>query len=227
MLLDPLGRHLPNDSRYAGVCPAYSGRAGLKVAYLASMQLLRAFVNSLTPVSERDFALLVPHVGSQTVPKGAHLLEAGQVCGAVFFVNTGFFRMYYLDADGREINCRFAGPAGFLTDYQSFITQQPARYSWQALQRAEVLTLPYALVQRLYRESPAWDRFGRLMAERVYQQVMERIELLQFLTPEQRYQHVRQHQPVLLAQVSQAQLASYLGVQPESLSRIRHRLKQK
>ena len=65
------------------------------------------------------------------------------------------------------------------------------------------------------------------MAERVYQQLNERVELLQFLTPAQRYQYVQQHQPELLTQVSQAHLASYLGVQPESLSRIRHRLSQK
>jgi len=178
-------------------------------------------------MTEQEFGLLTPYLTARTVPKGGLLLEAGQVCGAIYFVNAGFFRMYYLDADGHEINCRFAGPAGFLTDYQSFLTQQPARYSWQALHAAEVLVLPYELVQRLYRESAVWDRFGRLMAERVYQQVMERVELLQFLTPEQRYQHVRQHQPALLTQVSQAQLASYLGVQPESLSRIRHRLEQK
>ncbi len=191
------------------------------------MELLRAFVQSLYPVPEPDFALLTPHLVPRTVPKGAHLLEAGQVCGAIFFVNTGFFRLYYAGADGHEVNCRFAGAAGFLTDFQSFLTQQPSRYAWQALQAAEVLVLPYALVQRLYRESAAWDRFGRLMAERAYQQVNERVELLQFLTPTQRYQHVQQHHPELLTQVSQAHLASYLGVQPESLSRIRQRLSQK
>ena len=191
------------------------------------MELLRTFVQSLYPVPEADFALLAPHLVVQTVPKGAHLLEPGQVCGAIYFVNKGFFRFYYVGADGHEVNCRFAGAGGFLTDFQSFLTQQPSRYAWQAVQAAEVLVLPYALVQRLYRESGAWDHFGRLMAERVYQQVNERVELLQFLTPTQRYQHVQQHQPELLEHVSQAQLASYLGVQPESLSRIRHRLSQK
>ena len=65
------------------------------------------------------------------------------------------------------------------------------------------------------------------MSRLLQQQVNERIELLQFLTLAQRYQHVQQHQPALLTQVSQAHLASYLGGQPESLSRIRHRLSQK
>ncbi|AMJ67792.1 Crp/Fnr family transcriptional regulator [Hymenobacter sp. PAMC 26628] len=191
------------------------------------MELLRTFIQSLSPVPEPDFALLTPYLRAQKVPKGTHVLEAGRVCEAVYFVNTGLLRMYYVGPDGHEVNCRFAGAAGFLTDYQSFLTQQPSRYFWQALQPAEVLVLPYALVQRLYRESAAWDHFGRLMAERVYQQLNERVELLQFLTPTQRYQHLQQHQPELLTQVSQAHLASYLGVQPESLSRIRHRLSQK
>jgi hypothetical protein len=51
-------------------------------------------------------------------------------------------RFYYVGADGQQVNYRFAGPNGFLTDYQSFLTQQPSRYSWQALQAAEVLTPP-------------------------------------------------------------------------------------
>jgi CRP-like cAMP-binding protein len=82
-------------------------------------------------------------------------------------------------------------------------------------------------VQRLYHELPTWDHVGRLIAERVYQQLNERGELLQFYTPTQRYEYLQQHQPELLAHVSHAQLASYLGVQPESLSRIRHRLSQR
>ena len=135
--------------------------------------------------------------------------------------------MYYVGADGHEVNYRFAGANGFLTDFQSFLTQQPSRYAWQAVRAAEVLALPHALVQRLYQESPAWERVGRLMAERVYQQLNERVELLQFYPPTQRYEYVQQHYPELLTQISQAQLASYLGVQPESLSRIRHRLSQK
>lgn len=191
------------------------------------MHEFRAFLSALFPLSEQDFAQLLPHVVPRRVAKGARLLTAGQVCGAVFFVQTGFLRMYYVGADGQEVNCRFAGANSFLTDFQSFLTQQPARYSWQATQAAEVLALPYELVQRLYRESPTWDHVGRLIAERVYQQLNERVELLQFYTPAQRYEYVRQHYPALLTQVPQAQLASYLGVQPESLSRIRQRLRRK
>ncbi len=190
------------------------------------MHPLHSFLSALSPLSDQDFARLLPHVVPHTVAKGACLVTAGEVCGAVFFVTAGFLRMYYAGPDGHEVNCRFAGANGFLTDYQSFLTRQPSRYTWQAVQAADVVALPYELVQQLYRESPIWNQVGRLIAEQVYQQVNERVELLQFYTPAQRYEYVQRHYPALLAQVSQAQLASYLGVQPESLSRIRHRLTQ-
>lgn len=191
------------------------------------MDTLRAFVCSLLPMSAADFALLPPLARPQAVPKGAYLLEPGQVCEWVFFARSGLLRLYYVDAAGHEVNCRFTAAPGFLTDFQSFLSQQPSRYYWQALEASEVLAFQHADVQRLYRESAGWERFGRLMAEHVYQQVNERIELLQFLTPTQRYEHVRATHPALLARVSQFQLASYLGIKPESLSRIRRRLGQR
>lgn len=190
------------------------------------MDTLFAFVCSLLPMSAADLALLAPLATVRTVPKGGYLLEPGQVCEWVFFARAGLLRFYYVDAEGQEVNCRFAAAPAFLTDFQSFLAQQPSRYYWQALEASEVLAFRHADVQRLYHTSAVWERFGRLMAEHVYQQVNERIELLQFLTPTQRYEHLRATQPALLARVAQFQLASYLGIKPESLSRIRRRLGQ-
>lgn len=188
------------------------------------MHPLHRFLTTLAPVSERDFAQLLPHVLARPVDKGEHLLRAGQVCEAVYFVTAGLLRMYYTDPEGHVVNCRFAGPNGFLTDYQSFLTQQPSRYGWQALHATEVIPLSHTLVQRMYQVSPIWSQLGRLMAEQVYLQLNERVEMLQFYTPTQRYEYMQRQHPNLLAQVSQAQLASYLGIRPESLSRIRQRL---
>ena len=92
------------------------------------------------------------------------------------------------------------------------------------MENTKGIAFRYADVQRAYGQSRNWERFGRLMAEQVYQQVNERIELLQFLSPEQRYEHVVATQPDLLTHISQFHLSSYLGVTPESLSRIRKRL---
>lgn len=184
---------------------------------------LRTYVRTIAPLSEADCTLLEAIAVPAAYPKNGLLLRPGEVCGAVAFITKGLFRLYYVDGAGHEVNARFATENQFIVDYHSFLSQQPARYACQALEPAEVLLLPYAGVQRLYHQSPAWDHFGRLMAEQVYRQVMERVEALQFLSPEQRYAQVLAARPAWLARISQRQLASYLGVQPESLSRIRRR----
>ena len=101
---------------------------------------------------------------------------------------------------------------------------QPSKYNWEAMQDSEVFAVKYDDVQRLYATSPTWDRFGRLIAEHVYKQVNERTEMLLFLSPEDRYRFLLNKSPELFEKVSQFHLASYLGIKPESLSRLRKRL---
>lgn len=175
-------------------------------------------------MSDADLSLLDDIVVTMQVKKRDHLLEEGQICKHVFFLNKGFFRMYYIDLEGVSINTRFVDQHQFFVDFNSFLTQQPSRYNWEAMQDAEVLAIRYDDVQKIYAVSPAWDRFGRLIAEHVYKQVNERIEMLLFLSPEDRYQFLLNKYPQLFNQVSQFHIASYLGVKPESLSRLRKRL---
>jgi CRP-like cAMP-binding protein len=92
------------------------------------------------------------------------------------------------------------------------------------MQDSELIAFSFNDVQKLYKSSESWQRFGRLMAERVYMQLNERVEMLQFMTPEQRYTHLINNRPELFNQISQFQLSSYLGIKPESLSRLRKRL---
>jgi len=95
------------------------------------------------------------------------------------------------------------------------------------MQEAELLAIPYPDIHKLYTLSPLWNNFGRLIAERVYLQLNERVEMLLFMTPEERYKNLLDTQPELFTLVSQFHLSSYLGVKPESLSRLRKRLLKK
>ncbi|QDK82358.1 Crp/Fnr family transcriptional regulator [Spirosoma sp. KCTC 42546] len=187
---------------------------------------LQEAVNAIMPMTDADFVLLDAMTSTFSVLKGQTLMEPGRVCTDIYFLTHGVFRMYYVDPDGREINYRFALENNFMVDFQSFLSRKPSHYYWQAMENARGFAFSYNDVQEAYRQSRNWERFGRLMAEQVYQQVNERIELLQFLTPEQRYLHVVATQPALVNQISQFHLSSYLGVTPESLSRIRKRLSQ-
>jgi len=189
----------------------------------SSMERLKAVINAITPMSREDLDLLSPGI-LVSVEKKSNLLEQGEVCKNICFVTKGFFRMFYVDMEGNEINNRFTAADNFIVDFQSFLTQTPSRYYWQAMQDSEVLTFSFKDVQKLYATSPAWATFGRLIAERVYMQLNERVEMFQFMSPQQRYEYLLSTRPELFSQITQFHLSSYLGVKPESLSRLRKRL---
>ena len=178
-------------------------------------------------MSVEDFDLLQAAAIPLQVRKKENLLTQGELCNNIYFVSSGFFRMFYVDLEGNEINNRFTEENNFMVDFQSFLTQKPSRYYWQAMQDSEVFIFPYKDVQQIYNTSPAWNNFGRLMAEHVYLQLNERVDMLLFMKPEERYTYLIKNYPNLLNQVSQFHLSSYLGIKPESLSRLRKRLSEK
>lgn len=198
----------------------------LPAPQLPTESIIRA-VNQILPMQEPDIDLLLAILQPRQVKKQEYLLREGEACRHVYFLVSGFFRMFYIDHEGNEINYRFTGANNFLVDFQSFLTQRPSHFYWQAMEDAELFALPYRQVQEAYAASPAWNSFGRLMAEQVYLQLNERVEMLLFMRPEERYQHLLDTQPGLFTQVSQLHLSSYMGVKPESLSRLRKRLTKK
>ena len=191
------------------------------------MERLIGHINSILPMSTVDLAHLTPIRVELSIKKKANLFVQGEVCKNIYFLTKGFFRMYYIDLEGNEINTRFTQEDNFMVDFQSFLTQKPSRYYWQAMEDSTVLAFAFKDVQRLYASSSSWQKFGRLVAERVYLQLNERVEMLQFMSPEQRYVYLLETRPELFNQISQFHMASYLGIKPESLSRLRKRLLKK
>lgn len=184
-------------------------------------------VSLIMPVTTEDLEMLLPFVQQKTVKKKDFILREGEICRNIFFLVNGFVRMYYTDFDGNEINYRFTDGGNFFVDFQSFLLQKTSRYYWQAMSDSGFLLLPHQHIQQIYRTSPVWNNFGRLMAEYVYLQLNERVDMLLFMSPEERYLYLLNKHPRLFEQVSQFHLSSYLGVKPESLSRIRKRLSGK
>ncbi len=202
-------------------------RPGNTKADEQAINIIIAAVKSIAPMSGTDIELMLAILQYKTVKKHQLLLKEGEVSRNVYFLVSGFFRMYYIDFDGNEINYRFTDQHNFLVDFQSFLIQKPSHFYWEAMQDAELFVLPYRDIQDAYASSPAWNNFGRLMAEHVYLQLNERVEMLLFMNPEERYLHLLKTKPELFEKVSQFHLSSYMGVKPESLSRLRKRLLKK
>jgi CRP/FNR family transcriptional regulator, anaerobic regulatory protein len=151
------------------------------------------------------------------------LLAEGEVCRCVYFIDRGCLRYFHTE-DGMEQTGQFFFEGGWYTDMDSFLTERPARQNIQALEPTRVLMLPKTALYALYEQYPQVERFGRLIVEQAFLGLLRRADLLAFQQPEDRYLHLLRERPKVIERVSLKYIASYLGITPESLSRIRKRL---
>ncbi len=191
-----------------------------------AIEKLKAFIDRIVPVTDAEWAAHRQLLRYERVEKGDFLLRAGQVCNRVSFVSTGLVRVYKTIRD-QDFTMFFAFEGEYVTDYASFLTRTPADSFLQALAPTEVVHLYYEDMQQGYEEYPVWQKYGRLIAELIYLELARRTHMLQTCTPEELYLSLLKETPRILEQVPQHYIASYLGIQPESLSRIRKRMSVK
>ena len=154
------------------------------------------------------------------VKKGDFLYIPNEIATEIGFLVKGVFRVYYL-VDEKE-STRFIGSEGiFVTSVPSFTTQKPCTEYVEALENMELLMLSYQNLQKMYEISPKWERFVRILAESTYNEQQKRIYSLIALTAQQRYEQFVNDRPDLVQRVPQYIIANYLGISPETLSRIR------
>lgn len=188
-----------------------------------NVEKIRQYISKFVTYPDHEMDVFLKRLTKRIIPKGGFLLQAGQVCDYVAFINKGHFRSLCL-VNNEEETYNFFFDSNFLTDYPSFLSRQPSTESHQALEEAEVLLINYNDMQRIYREIPAWEKFGRLIAEYIIMGIAERNRSMLFMSPEERYLNLMKTRPKVIANIPQHYIASYLGIQPESLSRIRKRL---
>lgn len=111
-------------------------------------------IKSIAPMAGEDIELLVSIIQYQKVKKNSYLLKEGKICLNAYFLTSGFLRMFYVDKEGNEINYRFAAKNNFLVDFQSFLTQKPSRFTWQAMEDSELIVLSYRQIQNAYAGYP-------------------------------------------------------------------------
>lgn len=184
---------------------------------------LRVYSDQLLKLPEEDWARFTGIMQAASFKKGEHLLEIGQVCDHVCFLGTGLVRAYRIH-DGEDLTEQFFFEGNYATEYESFLTRTPSTVGIVAMEPTTLLRFNHADLQKLYATSPMAERMGRLIAEHIFTGSARRTRSLLFDTPEQRYLALIKERPKVMARVPQKYIASYLGLKPESLSRIRARL---
>lgn len=185
------------------------------------MQNFLAYINSLTPLSEKATNELVEKMVPKHYVKHSVLVPDLSRCDKFFFVEKGLLRLYYYNKD-REITDYFApensvfGPVLRNTPIKNFA------HAVETLEDSVVLQIPILELELLFLEHPDLERFGRLIALQAIFQLQSRIDSIQFFSAKERYDDFVKSYPDLLQRVPLGHIASYLGMNQVTLSRVRN-----
>ncbi|MVM30560.1 cyclic nucleotide-binding domain-containing protein [Spirosoma sp. HMF4905] len=184
------------------------------------MDRLRQRFDLLTSQSDDDWLRFSTIVESVAYQKNDCLIQAGQAEKYIYYIDEGMVRLF-LTNNGRDISLDFIFSNDFVSAYSSFLTGQPTAFTVQALSDVQALRFSRTKLLALYDQSHKAERIGRLIAEQAFLRKTSRE--VQFLTnnAKQRYVQLLEQNPVLVQTIPVRHLASYLGIAPESLSRIR------
>jgi CRP-like cAMP-binding protein len=180
-------------------------------------------IRKVIALSSAEAELVHSLFKAKTYRKGDFFLAEGQICRQVAFLRNGLMR-YYINHDGEEKTYSFSQENNFVCNYESFLSQVPSLKIIQALEDSETFIIAYTDLQLFYAGIREGERFGRMVIEGVFLQVLRDLSSFYTDTPELRYERFLQNHPDLQQRISQYHIASYVGVKPQSLSRIRKRI---
>ena len=159
--------------------------------------------------------------------KKQYLLQEGDVCKYIAFVEKGALRAYTVSEKGTEHIVQFALEGWLVSDLYSFLTCEPATYNIDALEDAELLLISATAHENLLQELPKYETYTRLQLTGAYIAMQRRLTSIISLSLDERYNYFTSLYPDVIQRVPQHMIASYMGLTPETLSRVRRRLTQK
>ncbi len=183
---------------------------------------LVAEVEKHVPVRKEEFELFVEKLEVKKLKKKEIWETDNSISQYMGFVNEGILRQYYIK-DGNEFTDAFYTENDFTGNYISFLSQQPSPTITVALEPCELLVMPFAELGKLSAKIPSVEKFSKIIGDQKLFELNNRSGSLLMDTPEERYQKFIEQKPDLIHRIPQYLIAQYLGIRPESLSRIRKR----
>jgi CRP-like cAMP-binding protein len=187
----------------------------------AEVEFFRAAVTRVAPLSARSFAAVVPKLAVRELTKGGHLLRAGELAREVALVVSGLLREHFVLADGTDRTKAFVSRGAFSGSLADLLSGQPSR-AWIVAERpTRVLTVAYDALASVARTDPGWARFAANITQALLLIKAEREYELLGLDAAARYVAFQRRYPGLEAEVAARHVASYVGITPVHLSRLR------
>lgn len=185
---------------------------------------LHQLFNSITELPSADWEKFQDGLEFKRYAKGEFFLKKGKISNKIGFVLKGVFRLYSVE-EKKDLNYNFFAEKQFAVDYESFLRDRPSSFYIKALEDCEVFVFTKAHLLKQYRTSHAWERFGRIIGEQVFLKSRDRLKEFLYLSAEQRYLQFVKNNKGLYNRLPLYQIASYLRLDPTSLSRIRRGIK--
>lgn len=179
--------------------------------------------NKVVPITQKEIDEVSPFLKTRVLLKNDFLLRSNEVCKFLAFTKTGSFRMFHIRANGDQTNIMLNSEHEFVSDLHSLIAQLPSNINIQAIEKSEITLIAKDDLNSLYETSLYWNKLGRKLTEHVFVEAKLRLEDLLYKTPEERYRDLLNNYPHFLNRYSLTDIASFIGVTPQSLSRIRTR----
>ena len=186
------------------------------------MEELWHFIKSMAKIEDKDLECVLLCFTEVTIKKDDYVLREKHISTSYYFIKSGGVRIWF-NKDGKFVTAWLLFENSFFSELASLQLAQPAHFNIQDITDTCLYAIDKNTMEHLYGQFPRWERFGRLIWERAFLKVIDGFISFQTLTAEERY-HVAMQQSNLLQKIPLKQLASYLGITPASLSRIRKNL---
>lgn len=182
---------------------------------------LIALISTYARFSETDIAIIKSKFTQHKFKQKEYILEEGQVSTHLHFIAIGLVRIFYVK-DSKEITSYLSSDNGFVSSYSSFINQSKSYEYIQCLEKSQTLAITYKDMQELYEAVPQWERIGRFFSEQNVLCLADRLLKLQSIPAKEKYlEFLKTSSEKIVQRTPLIHIASYLGITPESLSRIR------
>ena len=178
------------------------------------------YLNQIVPLKPPAMDAINGITFFRSLARNTFLLHNGEICKEFHFMETGLARVFYYK-DGKEVTAWFSSENQIISAIDSLFTGLPSMYNIEILEDSKIWSLQYQKLDPVFEQYPEVERLGRLLVTHNYLLLDERMKLFAFCTAEERYERLISQIPDILQRVRLGQIASYLGISQEHLSRIR------
>ncbi|MBI5962604.1 MAG: Crp/Fnr family transcriptional regulator [Chloroflexi bacterium] len=193
--------------------------------YTQEQKFLIAFLQSITDIPNAEIEKVLGVFRVSTLQKNRFLINTGEIPTTLAFVVSGILRLYYISDSGLEFTKSFCVEGDLVAAYTALLNNEPSNLFIQALEDSKLLIANYGEYQAVTAESPCWQKVNQNIAEQLFMKKEKRESSLLLDNAQTRYMKFKDEYPNLEGRIKQRLIASYLGITPVTLSRVRARLR--